>query len=245
MAAAVVRARSAQVVLPDGESSTISLATCCGGTDIPLADLGPQEARRAHEIRNPDALHAYLRGRLAAKAALSELRGGLGGPFEIANGLFGCPLVQVPNADLGVSISHHGDAAAAVAAPVGWPFGIDLTVIDSNNIKAIRSQVGPEEERTLHGLGLAPEAAATTLWSAKEALSKVLGGGLGIDFKILAIRDVLKRCLVLRLRFEHVGHIEVDALVGARSVIALAMPYHVQLNWVTVQSLFTAIVETL
>lgn len=233
-----LRAVSARLVLPEGESGTIALAVCRGGSDLPRTDLGPEETRRTFDFRNAKALQAYLRGRLAAKAALRELRGGLGGPFEIVNGMFGRPLVQVPNADLGVSISHHADAAVAVAAPVGWPLGIDLAVIDAKDVETIRSQVSPEEEARLHARGLAPETAAAALWAAKEALSKVLGGGLGIGFEMLAIGEALGPHPVLRLRFKHVGHIEADILVGARGVIALAMPYHAQLDWSGIAPLF-------
>ncbi len=228
--------------LPDGQALDVSFAFC-GGADLTGglgAYLTAGEARRALEFRHPGALQAHLRGRVAAKAALRELRGDSEPDFEIVSGTFGQPLVRAPHADLGVSISHLADAAIAAAFPVGWPLGIDLATIDRNDLETIRTQVSPDEERIVRALGLSSEQAATTLWAAKEALSKVLGGGLGIAFDMLAIESAGIAGPVLRLKFRHVGHLEADVLAGPRRVVALTMPYNAILAWDEIAPVFSA-----
>ncbi len=210
-----------------------ALAFVDTGNNIPIDDAGrltAAEAARLAEFRNERAAAAYRGGRMAAKAALAALR-----PqalaFEILNGGLGQPLVSAPHADLGVSLSHDDGGAAAIAYPISWPMGVDVARIDRSDLDAVRTQVSTAEEELVRACGVSEPAAAFGLWAAKEAASKVLGGGFGVSFEALAVASAQRAGPLLRLHFRHVAHLQADLLLGPRRAVALAMPYNVTFAW--------------
>jgi phosphopantetheinyl transferase len=149
--------------------------------------LAPAE-RAVHASRNPRAANRWLLGRIAAKDALrSELwRRGAGPLFPaqvvVENDPSGRPFATGAGAEnLAVSLAHSGPYAVALVGPAGAAVGIDVELVD--DAPAETALLTPAERHLLDGLIPAehPQRAAwvTRFWTAKEAVAKAQGTGLG------------------------------------------------------------------
>ncbi len=194
-------------------AAPLALALTRGGEAVPaFLAFAPASWARAVEARRTDVLHEselrtheglrferrrdeYLLGRFVAKVALGRYLGERNWTaIEVSPGIFQQPLVRHAGRDLAaVCITHSGGSAAAAAFPAGHPLAIDLERLDPDRLGILKSQVGPAEVETA---GLPPEEAlrrVTQLWTAKEALSKVLRCGLTCPFEVLAVESVTFR----------------------------------------------------
>lgn len=233
---AAAQAHAATLRSSGGEAQTVCFAWC-DGSDHELAPavlplLGRWEREKARAFVTPRGRDAFLRGRLCAKTALAVLDGGRrqAADFTIAHGVFGQPVV-FPGCGLDVALSHTGRAAAAVAFPAGWPLALDVEWIDAANIATIRSQLAPGEEAAMAALGLAEAPAATVLWAAREALSKILRGGLAISFPAMRVTDVTGTADHVACRFADFAHCRTEIAVGPRAVLALVVPTNCTIEW--------------
>ncbi len=155
----------------------------------PADFLSPQELAYFQQRKFPRRQQSYLLGRYAAKLALSQC---LPEPslkqIDIYPGVLNQPLVRHFSANTpGVSISHCADLAVALAFPIGHPMAVDIEPVDSTRGATIRSQLTPTE-LAWAGADPADEARQCALiWTAREALSKVLHCGLTTPPEILAL----------------------------------------------------------
>ena len=169
------------------------LGVCTG----PLASLDPSplhEVERAYlaTLTAPRRRQSYLLGRLAARRALGRLLGAEQvARLAMGRGVFGQPVLEHDGAGFGVSITHTGDVGAAVAYPLGFPMGIDVEGAQPERVGTMQTQFTTEELQTVAEMPEERRCVATTaIWTAKEALSKVMGCGMTGGFKILAVKDV-------------------------------------------------------
>jgi acyl transferase domain-containing protein/phosphopantetheinyl transferase len=142
-----------------------------------------ERERADHDAQPPRGQRAHLAGRIAAKDAVRALlaQGGPLGRFpaevQLTTLPSGQPKVTAPvGVDVRVSIAHKGDVAVAMAA-LGRDVGVDVELIEPrpagfaevafqvNELALIR----PSEDR---------DEWFTRLWTAKEAVGKLLGTGL-------------------------------------------------------------------
>lgn len=135
---------------------------------------------------------SYLLGRCGAKAALIKLHSNLlPTDIWIGNGVFDFPYVVEPNmVNSQISISHTADSAVAIAYTESHPMAVDIEEINSARNEVIRSQLNASELAIIDKLGLDTSKGLTLMWTAKEALSKVLKCGLLIDFKFLEVVEL-------------------------------------------------------
>jgi 4'-phosphopantetheinyl transferase len=153
--------------------------------------LGRQESAYFSTLRHEGRRKSYLLGRYAAKLVLSELLSEQNfRAIEVVRGVFEQPIVQyVRNTGYGVTISHAGLVAAALGYPTGHPMGIDIERLDRARYETILSQL-TENEIALVETGVADKLeVATGLWTAKEALAKVLTTGLMTPFQIYHLAE--------------------------------------------------------
>lgn len=135
--------------------------------------------------------HSYLLGRYCAKHAISRYNKTKNfTEVWIENGIFNHPVVLTSNGNTQVSISHTEKIGVAIAFPETYPMGIDIETISSKNADIIRSHLSPSE-LNLNMFGTR-DAHLAFLWTAKEALSKVLKCGLTLPFYLLEINSAKK-----------------------------------------------------
>jgi len=189
--------------------------------------LGPTEAAYFSTLRFERRQRSYLLGRYAAKLAL---RGLLNEPdlraIEIGRGVFDQPIVLPPQTDaLDVTISHADSLAVALAFPRGHPMGIDIERVDPARLGTILTQLSEQEKKwviasTENGLRL-----ATALWTAKEALSKVLRTGLMSSMEIYDLAEFkVAPTGTWQGLFQHFGQYKATVCVGQSFALGIVLP---------------------
>ena len=153
--------------------------------------LGPRESAYLSTLRFARRQQSYLLGRYAAKLALRDL---LTEPdlraIEIVRGVFEQPIVQCARSHRWcVTISHAGSLAVALAFPAGHPMALDTEQIDSARYETILSQLSNQEIEWIEANAERKLQLATALWTAKEALSKVLCTGLMSPIQIYNLSE--------------------------------------------------------
>jgi 4'-phosphopantetheinyl transferase len=154
-----------------------------------LQYLHPKELDYYKTLPAEKRKKSYSIGRYSAKKALAILVGeeNLKNTF-IDRGLFNHPIVVIPsNQNYQVSISHCDDIGAALAFSEALPMGIDVERVDPDKKKVIESQMTEKEKELIKSLPHSYSTLLVLLWTAKEALSKILKTGLMTPFKISEI----------------------------------------------------------
>lgn len=134
---------------------------------------------------------SYLLGRFVAKQAVAKLTGQTNlASIIIQPGIFNQPIVVCNEQNIQVSITHCGNCALAIAFPEAYPLGVDLEKIDYGNIEVLEKQMSPVEKKQISFLPFSRAAKATLIWTAKEALSKVLKTGLITPLEVFEIEKI-------------------------------------------------------
>lgn len=163
--------------------------------------LGAAE-RAEHERTKPQARRGHLLGRIAVKDAVRHLLWSQGrGPLfpaeiEVVNEPSGRPRVRGAHGlefpPLEVSLSHCREVAVALCRPAGRGVGIDVEEIVPRDQGALAFALTDQERRLLGELarssGESPDLWFARFWTAKEAVGKAEGTGLGgrpRDFEVV------------------------------------------------------------
>lgn len=156
--------------------------------------LGVEERAAFDQFATPKRKRDWLAARVAAKRLVGRRLEGLGRPrprpaIVIGSAATREPFVALPEGgpdpELPISLSHAGDYGACALAEPGCRVGMDLERIEPRDpawreLMADDSELEPDLLDSSEGL--------TRLWTAKEAVLKLLGLGLSVD-----LRNVMRR----------------------------------------------------
>jgi len=177
---------------------------------------------------------SYLLGRYAAKLALESLSGNsVSREVAVLPGIFGQPIVRgLPG--LSVSISHTETLACAIAFPEEHPMAIDTENLSANKTSLMAEELTEAEKK------LGPELIQKVncnacIWTAKEALSKILRTGMMTPFSMYAVETLdhdtdknpitaLKSCKRLKGQYLHFSQYRFQTWIGDDSIITIALP---------------------
>jgi 4'-phosphopantetheinyl transferase len=187
--------------------------------------LGPIEAAYFATLRFAPRQRSYLLGRYAAKLGLSKVLPELDlRAIEIARGVFEQPVVQ-GRAGFSVTISHTGSLVGALAYPAGHPVGIDIEVIDPARYETILTQLSEREKRLLETSITDRYQIATALWTAKEALSKVLTTGLMSPIQVYSLAEFQRLDAgTWEGLFQNFAQYRAKVWIGSSYVFAMVFP---------------------
>ncbi len=157
--------------------------------------------RADYQRRSPRAAQQWLLGRIAVKDAVRQWLWDAGAgsvfPIEVAvrNDPSGQPQVEGPFTDAPqVSLAHSGSLAAALVGGPGCPgVGIDIEQITDRDHRTVAAILTDAECRLLDDLcSSATERPSwvTRFWTAKEAVAKAMGTGLGGRPDRFAVKQV-------------------------------------------------------
>lgn len=150
-----------------------------------------QERQYFNTLIFPKKIRNYLLGRYVAKQAVAYLTGQINlANIMIRSGIFNQPIVTGNKQNIQVSITHCGNCALALAFPEEYPLGVDLEKIDPGNIEVLEKQMSAIEQKQISFLPLSRAAGATLIWTAKEALAKVLKTGLITPLEVFEIEKI-------------------------------------------------------
>ena len=166
--------------------------------------LSRSERARADAFRFPKRKGEWTAGRAAAKLALRAMVGDEVEDLTVESGPSGDPVVTTRHGPttLGVSITHAGGIAAAVAFPLVRPLGIDLEPVTSLDPGLATLACNDREQRWLaERTGDGYTEALLRIWTAKEAAVKLSKTGLSVPLTQVRIesRDSELTELVVRL----------------------------------------------
>ena len=162
--------------------------------------LDPVERRRANAFKRSLDRRCYVATHLLARIVLYEA--GLVGrnDWPVVTDPRGKPrLISDTGHERGFfSLAHSGSAGACACSPS--PVGIDIEFVswDLEVELLARSVLSPSEKRQIEVLGSRDRVRAfLRCWTAKEALSKANGMGLGIGFEQLTFDVSCKEYVTL------------------------------------------------
>jgi 4'-phosphopantetheinyl transferase len=189
--------------------------------------LGPTENAYFSTLRFARRQQSYLLGRYAAKLALRDL---LGEPdlqaIEIARGVFEQPIVHCARSHRWcVTISHADSLAVALAFPAGHPLALDIEPIDLTRYETILSQLSNQETQWIEANAEHKLELATALWTAKEALSKVLCTGLMSPVQIYNLSEFSRVSSGnWEGLFQNFGQYKTSTWIGASHATSIVLP---------------------
>ena len=146
--------------------------------------LGPDESAYYRRLTHRRRQESFLMGRLVGKGALAEWSGGAAlERIEIQRGVFEQPVVRGDvSVGAAVSLSHDAAWAVGLAFLDAHPMAVDVETVqgteDGNRLGTIESQLSPLELEWARRPGIDSALISTAIWTAKEAVSKVIGCGL-------------------------------------------------------------------
>lgn len=164
---------------------------CTTNYDEPIQHLHHQECREYKTLKVTRRIRSFLVGRLAAKQAVAALTGEkeLNG-ILIQSGVFSQPVVICEKRNTQVSITHCEDYGMAIAFPEVHPMGIDLEKIDPLKRDVFAGQITAFENTLIVPAEIQYDVGLALLWTAKEALSKVLKTGLMAPFELFEVAKI-------------------------------------------------------
>jgi 4'-phosphopantetheinyl transferase len=168
-----------------------------------LSFLSPAERETLATLRYPKRRREWLLGRWTAKHLLQRARPAYAAlPLDaitVGNDPDGAPYLAVAGEGrlpLSLSISHRNDRAfCALLAPTPMMLtpvvGADLELVEPRDPAFVRDYFTAEEAvRVWHCPEERRDTLVTVLWSAKEAVLKVLRLGLTVDTRRVELRHV-------------------------------------------------------
>jgi 4'-phosphopantetheinyl transferase EntD len=168
---------------------------------------------------------SFLAGRYCAKRALQHLcPAAEPASFPIRPGVFQQPVVHGLRANLQVSISHAHVWAAAVAFPEEHPMAIDIEEVKADKADAIRSQLTPSEYGLVAPLAGGELRALTLLWTAKEAMAKVIRCGMMTPFTMFEIDSASASGRAIVSTFANFGQYKAISYFHENLAISLVSP---------------------
>lgn len=161
--------------------------------------LDELERARAAHIGNEVRRKHFIAGRVLLRYRLSVAVGHAVQPaaWRFTHGEYGKPCVAPGLPQINFSISH-ATGMIAIAASSTIEVGIDLELITgTQDTDPVADQLSPREQAWLERQNETDRwASFLQLWTAKEAVSKLVGTGCGLDFGAIEV-DVaagLARC---------------------------------------------------
>lgn len=148
--------------------------------------LPPAELRHAVRLRVPAARARHVAARACLRRVLGARLGLPPSAVALASTSDGA-LQVVGHPDLHVSISHT-TGLVLVAVSTGGPVGVDVERADRERLPPVQAWVVPEELAALPDASAADRRRALLqLWTAKEAVTKALGTGLGTPLRAVTV----------------------------------------------------------
>jgi phosphopantetheinyl transferase len=206
-----------------------------------LQDLfHPSELNYLEKLTYERRKRSYILGRLSAKLALQKLSDThLNRTVQIQSGVFGFPIVScsaIQNTK--VSITHSGMLGVSIAYQENHPMGVDLEKIRPDNDRVILSQITDNERSLLQKSQLNDLYGFTSLWCAKEALSKVLKTGMTLNFSFLEIDSVELNDKTIVYEFKNFGQYKALCYTNDMYAMAVVLPRKTTVNLTTFWELF-------
>lgn len=207
--------------------------------------LHPEEHQVFQNFKFDRRKISYLLGRLSAKKAIQQLTNDTQSKnIWVDSGVFQFPVVRCKELqNIQVSISHCEDIGISIAFPEAHPMGIDVEKVNLDREEVILSQTTNQEKELLSNNYLNSIDGYTRLFTAKEALSKILKTGMMIDFKYLEVNNITMKDEEILFSFTHFGQYKAYTSTIQNYAFAIALPKRTSTNTSKIWTAVNSIVE--
>lgn len=194
--------------------------------------LHPDERLFFESLKYKRRQSSYLSGRYAAKIALScYLQERDMSAIAVTPGVFTQPVVCCEAFHRpAVTISHIEKVACAISFPDEHPLGMDVETMNAGNVHVMRSQMTSKEIKDFVENEKDKICSLTVLWTAKEALSKVLKCGLTCPFEIMAVDRLEKQGQLYEGGYLNFPQYGFRSWSTPEAVITIALPKETQMK---------------
>jgi 4'-phosphopantetheinyl transferase len=159
-----------------------------------LATLAPARQRRLMRYRHVADVQRGAIADVLARTLVGLLDRRSPREVSIARSPTGQPYVD-QGGSLEISLAHSGGCVACAASPI--PVGVDVEVVRPLGEHTIRGLLsGSHTSHRSSMTGSERSRLAIQAWTAKEAYLKMIGTGLGVDPRALALDDPADTALV-------------------------------------------------
>lgn len=187
--------------------------------------LHPKEREYLNSLKYSKRKYSYLQGRIASKIALKATDENLDvSTIEISRSVFNNPLIQYSNNNLQVSISHSSSVGYSMIFPEEHPLAIDIEAINESRLSSMEGINCKTEKQLFHNTGANIVELNTILWSAKEALSKILKTGLMVNLDIYEVSKIIDHKTYFESNFKNFFQYKVLSKVTHDMIISIALP---------------------
>lgn len=203
-------------------------------TDLEAADvLEAGELDYFRKVKSNIRKKQFFLGRSVGKKAISlylnesNLKG-----VEISAGVFHQPFVKYCSRDNpGVTLSHSGDFAIAIAYEPGHIMGVDVEQIDSGRAELFSENLSAHEKDIAVRTGCEENLVSNVMWTMKEALSKAIKCGLTVPLDILAVEQLhLQSDGSFLSRFKHFGQYKACSWLLRGFALSIVLPRKTELH---------------
>jgi len=202
--------------------------------DIPKKEayLHERELEFYSSLQYEQKRRSYLAGRYVAKKCLAQLseKEDLG-EMWIRSGVFDQPIVSGGTLNPpAVSISHTEEVAACIVYPREHPMGLDAEDVSLHKADIIESQLTSHERGLYRDRNTEINHFYIYLWTAKEALSKVLTTGLMAPLSIYQIETMTFHNNHIVSTFSNFGQYKAVTFWQQSTVFSVVLPKNTQYN---------------
>lgn len=195
--------------------------------------LSVKESNYFSTLKYEKRAKEFYYSRLASKLAISKLTGETRlSAIHIEKGIFYYPIVMMPGfAKTAISISHCDVGAVALAFEETILCGIDFEYIEKDKEEVINNILTDEEKGLVESSLLEEHVlVATILWTAREALSKVIRTGFTVSLEILSVKKLTFQDGIYISEFKYFSGFIAKSVVVHHSVLTLVYPKHLILK---------------
>lgn len=214
-----VRTMSLELNGPEGKYTLKLSVVSLPPEDAPLDYLSPAEKAQYFGFQYPRRRNSYLLGKLAAKTAVAEEGEALSG-IQIEHGILGQPIVA--GSARRITVTHCDTLGAAADYDPRLLAGVDIELVDEKAAEAIRRITSREEEALLPELAAA--SALTLLWTAKEAMSKVIQTGFTVPTELFEIKACTFSGGAVISEFKNFPQFQAFSILRKEYVYTLVLP---------------------
>lgn len=150
--------------------------------------LSPEERLQLEGFRYEKRRREFVLSRAAAKLAISRIGSDVPpDALSIRNGVLGYPYCEGAG-QISISLSHTNTMACCIASDRAYICGIDVENVDPKHRTAMKEVLSENEKRMMPELSR--DVADTILWTAHEAVSKILMTGMTVSSELYEAEKV-------------------------------------------------------
>ncbi|MEK4042686.1 4'-phosphopantetheinyl transferase superfamily protein [Paenibacillus sp. FSL H8-0048] len=191
--------------------------------DGPLDYLSAAEKEQYFGFQYPRRRNSYLLGKLAAKMAAAGEEDDLAG-IQIEHGILCQPIVS--GSTRRITITHCDGLGAAVDYDPRLMAGVDIELVDEKAVEGIRRITSKQEEELIKESGplLALPNFLTLLWTAKEAMSKVIQTGFTVPTELFEVKSCSRSGRGAISQFKNFTQFKAISVLREEYVFTIVLP---------------------